>query len=170
MAEPFLAEIRLFAGSYAPRGWAFCNGQLLPVLQNISLFSLLGTVYGGNGSTTFGLPDLRGRVPVHPGQGAGLASRRLGDRGGKASVALTAAELPVHTHALHAVPEDGNSSKIAGNGIGQGNDVYGPPNHLLELRGDALGETGAGQAHDNMQPYLALQFIIAVAGRFPTRD
>lgn len=170
MAEPFLAEIRLFAGTYAPRGWALCNGQLLPIAQNIALFSLIGTVYGGNGSTTFGLPDLRGRVPVHPGQGDGLTSRRLGDRGGKSQVALTASQLPPHTHSLRTVPEDGNSSKIAGHGIGQGNDIFGPPENLVDLREDALEQSGGGQGHNNLQPYLALHFIIAVAGRFPITD
>lgn len=174
MSEPFIAEIRIFAGNFAPRGWAFCNGQLLPISQNTALFSLLGTTYGGNGESTFALPDMRDRAPMQPGQGAGLSTRHLGETGGATSVTLTEAALPSHAHGLIAsnlqattFSPDANSAIARSVGGFAYDDDPGMP--ASTLNPSVLGNFGSSQPHQNMQPYLALSFIIALTGLFPSR-
>lgn len=172
MSEPFIAEIRIFAGNFAPRGWAFCNGQLLPIAQNTALFSLIGTTYGGDGRSTTALPNLQGRAPMHPGRGPGLTARRLGERGGVETVTLSEAQMPNHTHTLEASPapadqDDAGSTTVLGTSAGA--NIYGPPNNLQELDNQTLQPTGGSQAHNNMQPFLAINFIIALVGLYPSR-
>jgi microcystin-dependent protein len=173
MSEPFIAEIRIFAGNFAPRGWAFCNGQLLPIAQNTALFSIIGTTYGGDGRTTFALPNLKGRAPMHAGSGPGLASRTLGQKAGAETVALTEQQMPSHTHQLVGTEEDIDGSSPVGNYLATGNDLYSATDGST-LAGAALpaagGTPGGTQAHNNMQPYLALNFIIALTGFFPSRN
>lgn len=171
MADPFLAEIRIFAGNFAPSGWAFCNGQILPLAQNAALFSLLGTTYGGNGQTNFALPDLQGRVPMQPGQGPGLSLRNLGESGGSATVALTESEMPAHSHALSATTAPADDDDPAGKLLAtaaEGVHVYGPAQNLVAM-GQTDGAAGGSQPHNNRQPYLALTFIIALEGVYPPR-
>ncbi len=171
MSEPFIAEIRIFAGNFAPRGWALCDGQTLPIAQNTALFSILGTTYGGDGRTTLGLPDLRGRHPIHPGNGAGLTPRRLGERLGSASVVLSTAEIPSHDHAMQASAEATTGTPSNAVALGTpGSNTYGPATDLAALDPETLGSTGGSQAHSNLQPYLAMTFIIAVQGLFPSRS
>lgn len=167
MSEPFIAEIKIFAGNFAPRGFAFCNGQLLPIAQNKALFSLVGTTYGGDGRTTLGLPNLQGRAPMHPGRGPGLTIRRLGESGGVETVTLTTAQIPSHSHEAQATLEsDISGPKLLGttreNSYGIGSPV--------DMSADTLQSTGASQPHNNMQPYLTLSFIIALVGVFPSRN
>jgi len=168
MADPFVAEIRIFAGNFAPRGWAFCDGQLLPINQNTALFSLLGTTYGGNGTTTFALPDLRGRSPMHHGQGPGLSSRDLGEAGGETAVALAAAELPLHSHTLQGVNAPGNQAAPAGHTWAEVRGALYAPTAGGQLHAAAVGNPPA--PHTNMPPYLSLNFIIALEGVFPPRS
>ena len=183
MTEPFIAEIRIFAGNFAPRGWAFCSGQLLPIIQNTALFSLIGTIYGGDGRSTFGLPDLRGRAPMHPGQGAGLTARRVGESGGAATETLTVDEMGEHRHIARVFDGPGSAAapaptvtpaQIEGGGCtipGFAKKVpltYSDTTNGLGLLRE-LDHTGQGQPHDNMQPYLRLHFIIALVGLFPSR-
>jgi len=169
MAEPFLAEIRLVGFNFAPRGWARCDGQILPINQNQSLFSLLGTTYGGDGRTSFGLPDLRGRTPIHAGSGPGVP-HPLGHRSGVESVVLSQGELPAHRHAYNATCEVATSTDPA--------DAKLAPTAFPAYRGNAntsalhpasIVETGGGAPHNNMQPYLAVNFVIALQGVFPSR-
>ena len=171
MSEPFIAEIRIFAGNFAPRGWAFCNGQLLPIAQNTSLFSLIGTTYGGDGRTTTALPNLKGRIPMHPGRGPGLTSRRLGQRGGVEMVSLTEAQMPNHTHTAHGDQSPANQrnpeNHIPAAGGGRGTVLYADPNNLQSFR--KLSSTGGSQSHNNMQPFLVMNFIIALVGLYPSR-
>jgi microcystin-dependent protein len=169
MSEPFIAEIRIFAGNFAPRGWAFCNGQLLPIAQNTALFALIGTTYGGDGRTTTALPDLEGRAPMHPGRGPGLSQRRLGEKAGAESVTLAESQIPSHTHQLVGTEEDVDESSPASNYMATGNDLYTSSNGST-LAGSSLQNTGGSQAHNNMQPFLALNFIIALQGLFPSRS
>ncbi|HKJ53194.1 MAG TPA: tail fiber protein [Gammaproteobacteria bacterium] len=170
MSEPFVGEIRMFAGNFAPRSWAFCDGQLLAVLQNDALFSLLGTIYGGDGQTTFGLPDLRGRVPVHAGQGPGLSSRQLGAKGGSESDTLTVTTA-AHGHTLVASAISGNVSQAAGSipaatgDINSYHDTENPVSNTVML----AESVGASQAHTNLMPYLCIHFIIALFGIYPSR-
>ena len=169
--DQYIGEIRMFAGTFAPRGWAFCEGQLLSIAQYTALFSLLGTTYGGDGRTTFALPDLRGRVPMHPGQGPGLSLRRLGEKGGVEQHTLTTQELPPHTHALYADSSVGTSSGPGGLAPARnaaGIPQYGPGSNVT-LDASAVGTTGGGQPHSIMQPYLAVNYIIALEGIFPSR-
>jgi microcystin-dependent protein len=173
MSEPFIAEIRIFAGNFAPRNWAFCNGQLLPVAQNTALFSLIGTTYGGDGRTTTALPNLQGRAPMHPGRGPGLTSRRLGENGGAEDVTLSEAQMPNHTHTMRATSETadlnapGPTRTLARS---SGGFAYQQADsNLVDLAGQALPNAGGSQAHNSMQPYLAINFIIALAGLYPTR-
>lgn len=172
MSEPFVGEIRMFAGNFAPQGWALCNGQLLAVSQNDALFSLVGTTYGGDGRTTFGLPDLRGRVPIHPGTGPGLSPLPLGAAGGVEQVTLTASQIPSHGHGL------AGSSKIAdqtdpGNNLPAKSlnvDLYSGDQPNVSAASVAVGTAGGSQSHANMQPYLCVNFIIALFGVYPSRN
>jgi len=171
MADPFVAEIRIFPFNFAPKGWAWCDGQLLPLSQNTALFSLLGTTYGGNGKSNFGLPDLQGRAPMHPGQGPGLSLHDLGETGGQDYVTLLEREIPSHAHAINASNSDGidqgpSQSKFAG---GIGISQYAAPGPLVNLSTDVLTPAGGDQPHNNMQPYLTFYFCIALQGVFPPR-
>lgn len=174
MSEPFIAEIRIFAGNFAPRGWAFCNGQLLPISQNTALFSLIGTTYGGDGRTTTALPNLEGRAPMHPGRGPGLTDRRLGQKSGSETITLTEAQMPSHNHAIGsttsrgsvATPEGNTFNRSIGDTAYQSNTTAG----LTAMDNRMVGHTGGSQAHDNMQPFLTMNFIIALVGLFPSRS
>ncbi|MCB9744439.1 MAG: phage tail protein [Alphaproteobacteria bacterium] len=175
MSEPFLGQIVMFGGNFAPRGWAFCDGQLLPISQYTAVFSLLGTTYGGDGRTTFGLPDLRGRVPMHPGTGPNLSSRRLGEKIGREQVTLSQAELPAHAHTLRAASATGSLAGPSGNALAAFGVTH-PPLGIYsnEAPGTALNpssvaNTGGSQPFDIMQPSLAVNFIIALQGVFPSR-
>jgi microcystin-dependent protein len=170
MADPFVAEIRIVAFNFAPRGWAFCDGQLLPLSQNTALFSLLGTTYGGNGKSNFALPDFQGRSPMHQGQGPGLSLRDLGETGGSETVTLLQSEIPNHNHIFNYVGIDGNNPDPTNNLFGgsESTDAFrNAPDTTLALQELAL--TGGSQPHNNMQPYLTLNFIIALQGVFPPR-
>ncbi|MGO8883311.1 MAG: phage tail protein [Streptosporangiaceae bacterium] len=171
MSEPFLGEIRMFGFSFAPDGWALCNGQLLPISQNTALFSLLGTTYGGDGTTTFALPDLQSRVPVHQGQGAGLSSRVQGQAGGTETVTLAATQMPEHTHPVKA------SSSAAASGIPEGramarssSHIYHDPDASTVMNAKMLGDAGGSEPHGNIQPYLVLNFCISLTGIFPSQS
>ena len=173
MADPFVAEIRMFAGNYPPNGWALCNGQLLPISQNTALFSLLGTTYGGDGKTNFALPDLRDRSPIHFGQGPGLTNRDPGETGGAAAVALTTGQIPAHTHVAKAALSP--TTNTPGNGVslspsGGGAPIYKALSHPAAMAAQTLSAAGNSQPHNNMQPYLAVTFIIALQGVFPPRS
>ena len=170
MSEPFVAEIRIFAGNFAPRGWAFCNGQLLPISQNTALFSLIGTTYGGDGRTTTALPNLEGRVPMHPGRGPGLTSRRLGQKGGVETVTLSEAQMPSHHHTMETSVEDGDRRDPANRYFGRGSAVYGAPNNIAPMASQSLPNAGGSQAHNNLQPFLTMNFIIALVGLYPSRS
>lgn len=165
MAEPFLSEIRLMSFVFAPKGWALCNGQLLPINQNQGLFSLLGTTFGGDGRVNFALPDLRGRTPIHVGAG-----HTLGERGGEQAHTLSITEIPTHTHALSASNNNATTDMPATNVImGQASiDMYRSPTNLVALEPGSVSKTGGSQAHLNMQPFLALSFCIALQGIFPS--
>ena len=169
MAEPFIAQITLFAGNFAPRGWAFCNGQLLPISQNTALFSLLGTTYGGDGRVTFALPDLRGRVPVHAGQGPGLSNRNLGEAGGNQQVTLDTTQIPSHAHLLRGTNTAGDSPTPTGKVLASGSNIYGTGANT-QLNNNVIRNTGGGQPHDNMQPWLGMNYIIAMEGIYPSRN
>ncbi|MFT4576855.1 MAG: microcystin-dependent protein [Polaribacter sp.] len=199
--EPMMAQIMIFGGNFAPRGWAFCDGQLLAISQNTALFSLLGTTYGGDGRTTFALPDLRGRVAVHPGNGPGLTPRKLGQRSGVETETLTLLQMPIHTHITSNTPSTDQhvslSSTLAVNEIPQPNDVpavanYPAPSGLGETKVKSFGpatasntvngqtisgsagltvhDNGGNQPHNNMQPWLGLNYIIALQGIYPSRS
>jgi microcystin-dependent protein len=171
MADPFVAEIRIFPFNFAPKGWAWCDGQLLPLSQNTALFSLLGTTYGGNGKSNFALPDLQGRAPMHPGQGPGLSLHDLGETGGSETVTLLESEIPAHSHTVKAV------DKVADSPSGQGASLASPPagnpyraaDNLVPLSENALSPTGGDAPHNNMQPFLTFYFCIALQGVFPPR-
>jgi len=173
MSEPFVGEIKMFAGNFAPRNYALCDGQLLTIAQNQALFSLFGTIYGGDGRTTFALPDLRGRVPIHKGQGPGLSSRPLGQRAGAETVAPSASQLPAHTHPLQATKTVGQQSSPAGAVLAQSSvDIYvaDPPDPSLSaLSVSAISNEGGSQApHNNVAPFLCINFIVALFGIFPS--
>ena len=174
MSEPFVGEIKMFAGNFAPRGWSFCDGQLLAVSQNDALFSLLGTIYGGDGRTTFGLPDLRGRIPVHAGTGPGLSQRRLGAKFGSENETLTVNQLPGHTHNLQASSQAASGGAAAGNVPAQstvGVYLQAPnPASIFQLRDPSIGSVGGSQQHNNIMPYLCINFIIALVGIYPSRQ
>jgi microcystin-dependent protein len=163
MAEPFLSEIRIMSFVYAPRGWALCNGQLLPINQNQALFSLLGTTFGGDGQVNFALPDLRGRAPIHVGSG-----HTLGERGGEQAHTLSIAELPTHTHAAMAQPANGTQLPAVNAVLAQASNVYRSPDNLIAINPATIANTGGSQAHLNMQPFLTLSFCIALLGIFPS--
>ena len=171
MADPFVAEIRIFPFNFAPKGWAWCDGQLLPLSQNTALFSLLGTTYGGNGKSNFALPNLQGSAPMHPGQGPGLSLHDLGETGGSESVSLLESEIPAHSHALSASTQDGTEPAPAGQKFAKGIGVgyYAAPGALTSLSPNALAPAGGDQPHNNMMPYLTFYFNIALQGVFPPR-
>lgn len=171
MGTPFIGEIRMFGGNFAPRGFAFCSGQLLAISQNDTLFALIGTTYGGDGQTTFALPDLRGRIPVHAGQGPGLASYVLGQSSGSETVTLTAQQLPAHTHAAQAQSAAGTQAGPGGGvwaASGQNQFSSNAPNAGMSTA--AIGPVGGSQPHDNMAPFQVVSFIIALEGIFPSRN
>lgn len=170
MSEPFVAEIRIFAGNFAPRGWAFCEGQLLPISQNTALFSLIGTTYGGDGRTTTALPDLQGRAPMHAGRGPGLTNRSLGAKTGVETVTLTEAQMPNHNHLMNMSIEDGERRDPSGKYFGRGTALYGPDSGGESLDARVLPNQGGNQPHTNMQPNLAMYFIIALVGLYPSRN
>jgi microcystin-dependent protein len=166
MAEPYLAEIKLMSFNFAPKGWALCNGQFLPINQNQPLFALLGTTYGGNGQTTFALPDLRGQVPIHMGQG-----HTIGEKAGSESVTINNSTMPTHIHQIFATNTDANRSALpAGNVLGPVNNLYGPPSNLTPLMPTSVTNVGGSQPHENRQPFLVLNFCIALQGIFPSRN
>ena len=176
MADPFVAEIRIFPFNFAPKGWAFCDGQILPISQNTALFSLLGTVYGGDGKSTFALPDLQGSVPLHPGQGPGLSLYDLGQTGGTETVTLLQSEMPVHAHTVGMANNgNGDSGSPVNNtwaGVPSGRGFLlayhsGPP--TAKMLATLIQPAGGDQPHTNMQPYLTLNFCIALQGVFPAR-
>jgi microcystin-dependent protein len=171
MSEPFVGEIRMFAGNFAPRGWAFCDGQLLAVSQNDALFSLLGTIYGGDGRTTFGLPDLRGRLPIHAGHGPGLSERRLGAKGGAEKVTLTVNQMPSHTHPLQGSSEIALSPSPQDKAYARaGGFAYGTRPEPANLNANAISKIGGSQSHTNLMPFLCINFIIALFGIYPSRQ
>jgi microcystin-dependent protein len=163
MAEPFLSEIRVMSFQFAPKGWALCNGQLLPINQNQALFSLLGTTFGGDGRVNFALPDLRGRTPIHVGSG-----HTLGERGGEQAHTLSIAELPTHTHVAQASPSDANAPAAANGVLGTALNLYRAADNLTSLNAGTVANAGGSQAHLNMQPFLTLSFCIALQGIFPS--
>jgi microcystin-dependent protein len=163
MAEPFLSEIRIMSFGYAPKGWAMCNGQLLPINQNQALFSLLGTTFGGDGRVNFALPDLRGRVPIHVGSG-----HTLGERGGEQAHTLSIAEIPTHAHVLNGTNGNGTTDVPTGNVLAAAASLYGTTNSLVSLQAQSVTNVGGSQAHLNMQPFLTLTFCIALQGIFPS--
>ena len=177
MSEPYVGEVRMFAGNFAPRGWAFCDGQLLSTSQNDALFSLLGTVYGGDGRTTFGLPDMRGRIPIHAGSGPGLSPRKLGAKNGVEKVTLTAQELPSHSHDLMATStsgsgldpisgiaaETGTTAMYSGAFAASGSDAD-------KFNTHAINDTGGSGSHANLMPYMCINFIMALFGIYPSRQ
>jgi microcystin-dependent protein len=171
MADPFVAEIRILPFNYAPTGWAFCDGQILPLSQNTALFSLLGTTYGGNGKSNFALPDLQGRAPMHPGQGPALSLHDLGETGGSETVSLLESEIPSHSHAFRGSQEEADmpipqlsmyARSLAGNS-------FGSVSNIVSMSDQIIAPSGGDQPHNNMQPYLTLNFCIALQGVFPPR-
>ena len=172
MSEPFIAEIRIFAGNFAPRGWAFCDGQLLPISQNTALFSLIGTTYGGDGRTTTALPDLMGRAPMHPGRGPGLTDRRLGQSGGDSTVTLSEAQLPSHSHSWRAAEAPAALQAPSSNRSMTRSSInaWTTATNLVPLAEQALPSAGGSQAHNNLQPFLVMNFIIALVGLYPSRS
>jgi microcystin-dependent protein len=173
MADPFVAEIRIFPFNFAPKGWAWCDGQLMPLSQNTALFSLLGTTYGGDGKSNFALPDLQGRAPMHPGQGPGLSLHDLGETGGSETVTLLESEMPNHPHGLMATAAPANRTSPVGNSIARASagSAYQPPAGapLISLAAAALPPAGGDQPHNNLMPYLTFYFCIALQGVFPPR-
>jgi len=172
MSEPFLGEIQIVPYNFAPRGWAFCNGQILPISQNTALFSILGTTYGGNGTTNYALPNLQGATPIHWGQGAGLSSYIVGDVGGTPSVTLLSSEMPAHTHQLSG---DGSAATTgtpnASESLGKADvPMYNGATSLTPMSNSAIGVAGGGAPHNNLQPYLVLSFVIAMQGVYPSRN
>ena len=172
MPDPFVAEIRIFAGNFAPTGWATCNGQLMAISQNTALFSLLGTFYGGDGKSTFALPNLAGSAPMGQGQGAGLSQRLLGEQGGEPFVTLLTSEMPFHTHfvqAINQIGEDRIPGPTEALSISTGMNLYKPSGTSTLMSPQATSVTGSSLPHNNLQPYLAMTFIIALQGVFPPR-
>ena len=170
--DPFVGEIRIFSGNFAPKGWAVCDGQLLPISQNTALFSLLGTNYGGDGKSTFGLPNLQARFPLHQGSGPGLTPRSVGESDGSPAVTLTEAQMPAHSHTAQATasptansPDNNNLAPAAG-----GASIYRIPGTMAAMAAQSVSTEGSGQPHPNRQPFLVLTFIIALQGVFPPRS
>ena len=174
MSDPFVAEIRIFGFNFAPTGWAQCNGQLLPISQNTALFSLLGTTYGGDGRSTFALPNMQGNAPMHPSQGPGLSLHDLGETGGSETVTLLPSEMPLHNHALLAAGGDIGDERTPvdrsfARTTGVGGNLYGAASNLVQLSPQALPPAGGALPHNNMMPLLTLNFCIAMQGVFPPR-
>jgi len=176
MADPFVAEIRIFPFNFAPKGWAWCDGQLLPLSQNTALFSLLGTTYGGNGKSNFALPDLQGRAPMHPGQGPGLSLHDLGETGGSETVTLLESEIPSHSHQLrvwNSDPADHFSPAPSPGPVtlcrSNNGNAWAPAGSLTNFNPSAIAPAGGDQPHNNLQPYLTFYFCIALQGVFPPR-
>ena len=181
MPDPFIGQINMFGGNFAPRGWALCDGQLLAISANTALFSILGTTYGGDGRTTFGLPDLRGRAALHAGQGPGLTNRPLGSKGGAETVTLNTQQMPSHNHDMLAVNTNATTNEPVGNILGRGGstdltepveEVYvpKPAGTTSTLDSTAITNTGGAQAHPNVQPFQTVNYIIALVGIFPSRN
>ena len=172
MSNPFLGEIRMAGFNFAPRGWAFCAGQLLPISQNDALYALVGKTYGGDGQSTFGMPDLRGRVPINQGQGPGLNNYVMGQMAGTESVTLTTAQMPSHSHQINAANGGARSANPAGNLLGGGEaDIYTHDTaNAVALSQNVIASNGGNQPHENMQPYLCINFFIALEGVFPSRN
>lgn len=174
MSEPFIAEIKMFAGNFAPRGYAQCDGQLLAISQNTALFSLVGTIYGGDGRTTFALPDLRGRSPMHPGQGPGLSSRTIGQKSGTETNTLNSAHLPAHSHSVSPPANAGEGQKVEPDGAypAAGEEPTKPyaPSSDTSLAGYATASAGSNQPVNNMHPFQCVLFVIALQGIFPSRN
>ncbi len=172
MSDPYVGEIRMFAGNFAPRGWAFCDGQLIAISQNDALFSLLGTIYGGDGRTTFGLPDMRGRLPLHAGHGPGLSLRKLGSRGGAEQVTLTVNQIPSHTHDLSVNKTEADSleaySQVLAARAGFG--LYSKDPADVSMSSSAITSIGGSRSHTNLMPTLCVNFIIALVGIYPSRS
>jgi microcystin-dependent protein len=176
MSTPFIGEIKMFAGNFAPRDWSLCDGQLLPISQNSALFALIGTTYGGDGQVTFALPDCRGRVPIHMGTGAGLSPRQIGEKAGSETVTLTPSQIPAHSHGLVATTGSANAVTAAGNNLAS--SVGGSSYHSGSGRGSipapmnagTLKITGGSQPHNNLAPSLCVNFIIALFGIYPSRS
>ena len=169
MSEPFLAEIRIVGFNFAPRGWAFCDGQILPINQNQSLYSLLGTTYGGDGRTSFALPDLRARVPIHSGSSDGV-NHLLGTKGGQETNTLTVNEMPQHTHTVQASSDVSTSQDPTNALLAKSGQIYHGLTNLVDMVSGTMTNAGGGQTHENMQPFLALNFCIALRGLFPSRN
>jgi microcystin-dependent protein len=175
MADPFVAEIRIFPFNFAPTGWAFCNGQLMPISQNTALFSLLGTTYGGDGRSTFALPDMQGNAPMHPGQGPGLSLHDLGEMSGSQNITLLDSEMPVHTHSVQGKgsPPPANAGLPDPSVViarSSGGTAYTAPANLGAMSFNAIGVSGSSFPHNNMMPFLTLSFCIALQGVFPPRS
>jgi microcystin-dependent protein len=175
MADNFVGEIRLFPFNFAPQGWAQCNGQILPISQNTVIFSLIGTYYGGNGTSNFALPNLQGAVALDMGQGEGLTLRDIGETGGSATVTLTTSEIPAHSHSVNCAATTGNAASPSGNSFGAAQRGK-PPGYApatgtsVNMSGSAVKNEGGGGAHNNLQPYLTLNFCIALVGVYPSRS
>lgn len=179
MSNPFLAEIRIFPFNFAPKGWAFCDGQILPLSQNTALFSLLGTTYGGNGTSNFALPNLQGSAPMHPHQGPGLSLHDLGESGGSDTVTLLQSEIPAHTHFFNADAGGATASSLTNGAYSEGNWIAAPNSGAVAIYttaapdtqlGAAIAPAGGDQPHNNLMPYLTLNFCIALQGVFPPRS
>lgn len=168
--DPFLGEIRMFGGNFAPRGWALCNGQLMSVAQNTALFSILGVTYGGNGQTTFGLPNMQGRLPMHWGSGPGLSPHTLGEASGTETVTLINSQMPMHNHQLIGTTAAAGDTLPTGNILSEGNSYAAGNSTPTNMSPNAIGVSGGNQPHTNMPPYLAVSFIIALEGVFPSRN
>ena len=171
MSDPFVGEIRVFPFNFAPEGWALCNGQLLPISQNAALFSLLGTQFGGDGKSNFSLPNLQGSVPINQGSGAGLTEREMGEVGGAPTVTLTVAEIPKHSHAVDCAATGTNDDPLDAVFAGsQAGDAYAPPGTMVNMNAAAVAQAGGSQPHNNMPPFLVLNFCISLKGIFPSRS
>lgn len=175
MSEPYIGEIRMFGGNYAPANWAMCDGQLIAIQDNESLYSLLGTYYGGDGTTNFGLPDLRGRAPLHMGHGIGLTSRSIGTKGGTELEVITTEKMPTHDHQFNATSQAANSTALNGKVLAKtadGDNFYAPAasGQQVNLIEGAVQSAGAGQPHWNLMPYLCVSFIISLDGTYPPRN
>lgn len=169
MAQPYVGEIRLFAGNFAPAGWMFCDGALVPISENETLFQLIGTTYGGDGQTTYNLPDLRGRVPIHQGSGAGLSGHVIGEMGGSEAVTLTSTQIPQHTHALRASSALSNGSAGGGGALAAtAVNIYGSGDPTTPMAAQAVASVGGSQPHQNMAPFVGINYIISLFGIFPS--